>query len=184
MPCTRVRNDEINMSAAAKDEASSSAAAAVVAKVQQEQQQEQQQASGAAAAAASSSAAPAQPLEQRIYSCQRCRLRLFSSFHLVPHDASQDAAGNKLFHKNKYQESGAGKPCTSVFLDETLLPWVKTGVNGDSEGNESSDDKDLLCPNAKCKFKIGSKLWQGTQCSCGAWVTPAFKVLLSRVDVF
>jgi hypothetical protein len=49
---------------------------------------------------------------------------------------------------------------------------------------QSDDEKDLLCPNARCKAKLGSKQWQGTQCSCGAWVTPAFKVLISRVDFF
>lgn len=110
-------------------------------------------------------------------------MRLFSTFHLVPHDAAADAAGHKKFRGNKFHESGAGKACTSVFLDDGLLEWVKSGVNEDN-GSDSADDKDLLCPNAKCKFKIGSKQWQGTQCSCGAWVTPAFKVLLSRVDRF
>lgn len=51
------------------------------------------------------------------------------------------------------------------------------------EKAQSDDEKDLFCPNPRCKTKLGSKQWQGTQCSCGAWITPAFKVLLSRVDV-
>merc|ERR1712000_705974 len=48
--------------------------------------------------------------------------------------------------------------------------------------SQSDDEKDLFCPNEKCKSKLGSKQWQGTQCSCGAWVIPAFKILLSKVD--
>lgn len=51
-----------------------------------------------------------------------------------------------------------------------------------SKKSEADDEKDLLCPNMRCKAKLGSKQWQGTQCSCGAWVTPAFKVLLSKID--
>ena len=48
--------------------------------------------------------------------------------------------------------------------------------------SQSDDEKDLFCPNERCKTKLGSKQWQGTQCSCGAWVIPAFKILLSKVD--
>ena len=34
-----------------------------------------------------------------------------------------------------------------------------------------------------CGHKLGSYHWAGMQCSCGAWVTPAFAVGKARVDV-
>ena len=33
-----------------------------------------------------------------------------------------------------------------------------------------------------CKARIGAFNWSGMQCSCGAWVNPAFQLLKSRID--
>ena len=33
-----------------------------------------------------------------------------------------------------------------------------------------------------CGALVGSFMWSGDQCSCGAWVTPALKVNVSKVD--
>jgi dual specificity phosphatase 12 len=130
--------------------------------------------------AAAPAAAPA--VSEAVYCCRQCRMRLFAQRHVLPHNASDDAPGHKAFQRNKRVEASKGNACTSVFVDFELLQWVR--APGDDAATASNDEKDLLCPNARCKVKLGSRLWQGTQCSCGAWVTPAFKVLLSRVDVF
>lgn len=44
------------------------------------------------------------------------------------------------------------------------------------------DPDTIYCPNARCRAKIGAQSWIGSQCSCGAWVTPSFKVHISKVD--
>jgi hypothetical protein len=150
------------------------------------------------------------------YSCAKCRVPLFTSKGIVPHDPH---AEHKQFQKNKHAYSGKGNPCTSVFIDHETCHWVLTEESdkqkakeqaerkkikqkqqdneeeeedewtkasyqqyGSSNKSEADDEKDLLCPNPRCKAKLGSKQWQGTQCSCGAWVTPAFKVLVSKID--
>jgi dual specificity phosphatase 12 len=144
---------------------------------------------------------------QMQYSCAKCRAPLFTSKDIIPHDPNAD---HKQFQKNKHSYSGKGNACTSLFVDHDRVFWVKDEAdkqkaleaaarkklreeNGEGEDDEWSyhqhsskteadDEKDLLCPNAKCKAKLGSKQWQGTQCSCGAWVTPAFKVLTAKID--
>ncbi|WFD35184.1 hypothetical protein MCUN1_002034 [Malassezia cuniculi] len=40
----------------------------------------------------------------------------------------------------------------------------------------------LICPNQRCSAKLGSWTWAGTQCGCGAWVTPAFALQRAKVD--
>jgi dual specificity phosphatase 12 len=44
----------------------------------------------------------------------------------------------------------------------------------------SQVDGKLACP--KCTVRLGSYTWSGMQCSCGAWVAPAFQVVKSKVD--
>jgi hypothetical protein len=34
----------------------------------------------------------------------------------------------------------------------------------------------------KCEARLGNFNWSGMQCSCGAWVTPAFQLHKSRMD--
>ena len=40
----------------------------------------------------------------------------------------------------------------------------------------------VYCPNTRCRAKIGAQSWIGSQCSCGAWVTPSFKIHAKCVD--
>lgn len=42
------------------------------------------------------------------------------------------------------------------------------------------DPDTIYCPHCSCK--IGTQNWIGSQCSCAAWVTPAFKVHAKSVD--
>jgi len=34
----------------------------------------------------------------------------------------------------------------------------------------------------KCEARLGNFNWAGMQCSCGAWVNPAFQLHKSRID--
>lgn len=36
---------------------------------------------------------------------------------------------------------------------------------------------------AHCDARLGYFNWAGIQCSCGSWITPAFQLHKSRVDI-
>lgn len=38
----------------------------------------------------------------------------------------------------------------------------------------------INCP--KCTGKLGNFSWVGIRCSCGAWMTPGFAFLKSKID--
>jgi len=59
--------------------------------------------------------------------------------------------------------------CTSYFVEQ--MSWL--GTLDEVEGK-------IYCP--KCCTKIGSYMWAGMTCSCGAWIVPAFQVLHNKVD--
>jgi len=99
------------------------------------------------------------------FACKKCRTIIFNDFDLINH---QQGGGNLFRGKREYGARTAD--CTSYFLDE--MPWMGSCL--ETEGK-------LFCP--KCCGKIGSWVWNGTQCSCGAWCVPAFQVMKARVDV-
>eukprot|EP00898_Chlorokybus_atmophyticus_P009152 jgi/Chlat1/9238/Chrsp99S08514 len=75
------------------------------------------------------------------------------------------------WHKQERSLSALGMQCSSYFLEP--MQWM-AGINdGQVEGK-------LLCP--KCSTRLGSYKWAGEQCSCGAWVTPAFMLHKSKLD--
>lgn len=46
------------------------------------------------------------------------------------------------------------------------LTWMEPFLeNGNMAGK-------ILCPNEKCKAKIGNYDWAGVQCGCKDWVVP------------
>ena len=61
--------------------------------------------------------------------------------------------------------------CSSFFLCEEamLRPRLPRRSMGSSHAPE-------------CTARLGSYTWSGMQCSCGAWVAPAFQVVKSKVD--
>ncbi|WFD07428.1 hypothetical protein MVES1_002792 [Malassezia vespertilionis] len=67
--------------------------------------------------------------------------------------------------------------CSAYFVEP--LTWMRTssgltdGVYGDR----------ILCPNTRCNAKLGTWTWAGSQCACGAWVTPAFALQRAKVDL-
>lgn len=46
---------------------------------------------------------------------------------------------------------------------------------------EGAMEGKLLC--AHCEARLGYFNWSGIQCSCGSWITPAFQLHKSRVDI-
>ncbi|GAA6028360.1 hypothetical protein JCM8097_006993 [Rhodosporidiobolus ruineniae] len=64
--------------------------------------------------------------------------------------------------------------CSSYFVEPLswMSPVLETGVLAGK----------IVCPNQKCKAKLGNFDWAGNQCSCGAWVCPGFALNVSKVD--
>jgi dual specificity phosphatase 12 len=110
------------------------------------------------------------------YQCRRCRAALFTTGECLPHDAS---VGRKAFKGARW--AGVEEvvpPCTSLFLDPDVAPTWVVECCFDSDVTGSADT--IYCPFCDCK--IGQGCWSGSQCSCGTWVTPAFKIHAKCVD--
>ena len=91
--------------------------------------------------------------------CRKCRRLLAKS-------------GFVMDHTPPHGKSSAD--CAHIFLHP--LSWMKPALEaGQLEGR-------LTCPNAKCGANVGKYSWQGMQCSCSGWETPAFAVARGRVD--
>ncbi|KAL8162304.1 hypothetical protein V2J09_013793 [Rumex salicifolius] len=109
-----------------------------------------------------------------MYRCKKCRRLVASQANVVEHTPG---GGETSFgwHKRK-----GGKPshkpdeveCSSIFVEP--LRWMKTVEEGLMEGK-------LSCVN--CDARLGYFNWSGIQCSCGSWITPAFQLHKSRVDI-
>lgn len=83
---------------------------------------------------------------------------------------------------SEVENEGTQILCTSLFLDPDIATWVaEESRTGWLEG-EATDPDTIYCPNSQCRCKLGTQSWSGTRCSCGAWVTPAFKILKKLVD--
>jgi dual specificity phosphatase 12 len=104
-----------------------------------------------------------------VYSCSMCRRPLFTMDDLMPHQISQhDIAYHKRDKGNAV--SADRVVCSSHYLQEPLQ-WM---------GNVDENEGKITCP--KCTARVGFWKWDGQQCSCGTWVTPAIQVAKNRVD--
>nr|CCC95870.1 unnamed protein product [Trypanosoma congolense IL3000] len=124
---------------------------------------------------------------QYVYSCRMCRHVLFTQGEIVPHGADFGSENPKAFgrrgRKNQTHDSSANT-CTSYFLNPDVSTWVAAEsreVHLESSGTEVLPDT-IYCPNSSCSAKIGAQSWVGSQCSCGIWVTPAFRIHSRAVD--
>ncbi|CAL1534830.1 unnamed protein product [Lymnaea stagnalis] len=110
------------------------------------------------------------------YKCRKCRMFLFHDGALTSHNIGQ---GDSAFdwrskvpaNKRPTNAAGGDSVCQrSLFVDP--LTWMKGKINI-VQGK-------LHCP--KCDIKIGSYVWFGEKCPCGAWVAPAFHIDGGKVD--
>jgi dual specificity phosphatase 12 len=102
--------------------------------------------------------------DDKFYSCMVCGSFLFSDSEVEKHTPTQkdfDRRGGKILQ------------CSSVFISS--LPKFMD----DSKVTENTVK--IACP--KCAGKLGLISWTGSQCSCGAWITPAIQFINSKVDV-
>lgn len=144
--------------------------------------------------------APA-PVRHFVFCCRMCRAALFTDGEVLQHSSSKSAKGNKGFSwrhgrsgegddddegDSQGVEGGLPDTCTSYFLDPDVTPWVSEEsrpLAAAAEGQQLESLPDTIyCRNDRCHAKIGAQSWIGAQCSCGAWITPAFRILAKTVD--
>lgn len=106
-------------------------------------------------------------VEKAVYICRSCRRPLFTVTDLMPHQVSQHSIA---YHKRDKNNATSAPVCSSYFLQEPLQ-WM---------GNVDENEGKIGC--VKCHSKIGFWKWDGQQCSCGTWVTPAIQIAKNRVD--
>lgn len=102
-----------------------------------------------------------------IYRCKKCRRMVATQEYVVTHKVG---SGKNRFFRHKTDDKGP--ECTPAIFVEPMK-WMEAV----EEGHVSNK---LWCMD--CKTRLGSFDWAGMQCSCGAWVIPAFQLLRSRID--
>ncbi|KAF9594143.1 hypothetical protein IFM89_028397 [Coptis chinensis] len=108
------------------------------------------------------------------YHCKKCRRVVALQDNVVGHVPGE---GETCF---KWHKRSSGNPfsrpeeheCSSIFVEP--LRWMTTVEEGALEGK-------LNC--AHCEARLGYFNWSGIQCSCGSWITPAFQLHKSRIDI-
>ncbi|XP_074655411.1 dual specificity protein phosphatase 12-like [Tubulanus polymorphus] len=116
---------------------------------------------------------------ETIYKCRKCRRPLFRATGIQSHEVGQgDAAFDWRAHYLKQKPNqaaaaaGTSDACNqSLFIEP--VQWMSEAIMV-LEGK-------LACP--KCHCKLGSFNWCGDRCSCGTWITPAFHIQSSKVDL-
>lgn len=115
------------------------------------------------------------PVDRKItYRCQKCRRIVASQDNVVDHvpgEGETSFGWNKRRGGNPYNKSDEFG-CSSIFIEP--LRWMTAVEEGALEGK-------LSC--AHCDARLGYFNWSGIQCSCGSWITPAFQLHKSRVDI-
>jgi len=107
-----------------------------------------------------------------MFRCRKCRKIVGTHANVFPHLPGQGQAAFK--YRKQTRDVPVGTECTSLFLEP--LSWMNE--SGIAEGNVEGK---LMCNG--CSSRIGSFAWSGEQCSCGAWVTPAFQLHKAKLDI-
>ncbi|KAF8047237.1 hypothetical protein N665_3136s0003 [Sinapis alba] len=109
------------------------------------------------------------PKPQAMYRCKKCRRIVAIEENIVPHEPGK---GEECFAWKKRSGNYAEQvQCSSIFVEP--MKWMQTIHDGTVE-------EKLLCLG--CNARLGYFNWAGMQCSCGAWVNPAFQLHKSRLD--
>ncbi|XP_057437932.1 uncharacterized protein LOC130730065 [Lotus japonicus] len=108
------------------------------------------------------------------YRCKKCRRIVALQEHVVDHipgEGETSFGWHKRRSGNPFNKSNESE-CSSIFIEP--LRWMKAVEEGALEGK-------LSCVH--CDARLGYFNWAGIQCSCGSWITPAFQLHQSRVDI-
>ncbi|KAF8664637.1 hypothetical protein HU200_054344 [Digitaria exilis] len=107
------------------------------------------------------------------YRCRKCRRVIAVEDNVISHVPCE---GESCFDWNR-KKSGRSytdkeQDCSSLFIEP--LKWMTPVEEGALEGK-------LSCIH--CGARLGYFNWSGIQCNCGSWVTPAFQIVKSKVDI-
>ncbi|KAK3006700.1 hypothetical protein RJ639_017716 [Escallonia herrerae] len=107
------------------------------------------------------------------YRCKKCRRVVALQDNVVNHvpGEGESAFGWHKRSSNRFNRNDEVE-CSSIFVEP--LCWMRTVEEGALEGK-------LSCVH--CDARLGYFNWSGIQCSCGSWITPAFQLHKSRVDI-
>lgn len=105
----------------------------------------------------------------KAYRCKKCRRIVAVEDNVVDHVPGE---GEPACAWSKRRNGSFDKECSSLFIEP--LQWMTTVGEGALEGK-------LSCIH--CEARLGYFNWSGIQCSCGSWITPAFQLHKSRVDL-
>ncbi|XP_041024625.1 dual specificity protein phosphatase 12-like [Juglans microcarpa x Juglans regia] len=108
------------------------------------------------------------------YRCKKCRRVVAVQENVVDHIPGEGETSfdwHKRKSRNPFIKSDETE-CSSIFVEP--LRWMTAVEEGAMEGK-------LSC--AHCEARLGYFNWSGIQCSCGSWITPAFQLHKSRVDI-
>ncbi|KAJ0985228.1 hypothetical protein J5N97_003584 [Dioscorea zingiberensis] len=108
------------------------------------------------------------------FRCRKCRRIIALQENVVSHEPGE---GETCFDWHKRKSSSTFNrfdetECSSIFVEP--LKWMTTVEEGALEGK-------LSCIH--CEARLGYFNWSGIQCSCGSWITPAFQIHKSKVDI-
>ena len=95
-----------------------------------------------------------------LYKCRKCRRALLTGKSVLEHN------------DNKVLASEGTETICHQSLFTSPIQWMEEMI--------LCADGKINCP--KCSAKLGSFNWSGSQCCCGAWVTPSFHFQTSKVD--
>lgn len=69
----------------------------------------------------------------------------------------------------------------SIIIPSWTIKWIIDECFYNLPVEEGGLEGKLTC--AHCEARLGYFNWSGIQCSCGSWITPAFQLHKSRVDI-
>ncbi|CAK9304401.1 unnamed protein product [Gordionus sp. m RMFG-2023] len=117
-------------------------------------------------------------LKKKVYKCKHCRRSLFYHDSLLTH---LKGFGYLTFQHNHQYSNNNHTPnnmntesvCKDYIFVEPVT-WMRQQITDLVQGK-------IHCP--KCKAKLGSFNWAGEKCGCQTWITPAFNIQKSKIDI-
>ncbi|XP_051185948.1 uncharacterized protein [Lolium perenne] len=107
------------------------------------------------------------------YRCKKCRRIIAAEDNVISHTPGE---GNSSFEWQDKRKGGRTynkeQDCSSLYVEP--LKWMTPVEDGALEGK-------LSCIH--CGARLGYFNWSGIQCNCGSWITPAFQISKSKVDI-
>ncbi|PRQ56568.1 putative phosphoric monoester hydrolase [Rosa chinensis] len=122
------------------------------------------------------------------FRCKKCRRLVAVQDNVVDHIPGQgETSFEWLKRKSSNYNNFEDSECSSIFVEP--LKWMTAvlqivnysrQIYGFSVEEGAMEGK-LSC--AHCEARLGYFNWSGIQCSCGSWITPAFQLHRSQVDM-